>query len=70
MHRSRAYQEGPEAPIFRARITYEDGSERILGPYATVGPARAQANSHGKGSYVVAACVESTVGPWEVVPRG
>jgi len=61
---ARAYQAGPDAPIFRARIELSDGTVRIIGPYATVGPARAQANSHGKGRAVVSATVERTVGPW------
>lgn len=68
MNRSRAYQKGPDVPIYRARIKFADGREIVAGPYATRQPARAQANSWAKRADVVESVVETIAGPWEVVP--
>lgn len=42
MNRSRNYMSSePDAPLYRAIGDYPDGRSRVIGPYATVGPAKA-----------------------------
>ncbi|MGO4251218.1 hypothetical protein AB4Y81_03030 [Paenarthrobacter sp. TAF1] len=41
MNRSRNYMSSePDAPLYRAIGDYPDGRSRVIGPYATVGPAK------------------------------
>jgi len=46
MNRSRNYMSSePDAPLYRAIGDYPDGRSRVIGPYATVGPAKRARNA-------------------------
>lgn len=58
--------------VFRVRVSYEYGGQKLYGPYATLGAARQRRTTWVNGALGRAAdmaVVEKSSQTWEVVPN-